>query len=425
MAILSANNYPPSTYYDWYGLCGGFDINNDSFFLTVQDAKETKDPYNNSSSASFNNISNYVNIYDGSTHTILFGWKANGIALTGVSQLIHRSGVLTIDNFAFSPNSTNSSSGKSTSLSFIYNDTNNGTNWAFGGFYPNADSATSKTNTYQANKNFNGIIEKIVIWDKMLTGATTLSTFGSVNQTITGAWKAAIDDENAFSGGILKSMSSNVIAYYDLKRDAVGSLTARDYAGTSLSGFQISPTTGHTLNIFGGSISGISSYLLYDVNNNNPSLTFPNGIIQFVDENNLTRNVGTIFYDLGMVVLDNEYVAGSNSGFPILSRLSLSSMGWNTPTGFNVNYISFDKDQKAQRMIITARANSGEFNSTQNITGIIQQTGEQLLKQNQGTYVTSVGLYNSLGDLLAVAKLNEPIRKDEDHSVTVNVNIDF
>lgn len=425
MAILSSNNYPTSTYYDWYGLCGGYNITNDSFFLTVQDAKETKDPYNNSTSASFNNISNYVNIYDGTTHVIMFGWKANGIALTGVSQLIHRSGILTVDNFSFSPNTTNSLSGKSTALSFIYNDSNNGTNLAFGGFYPNADSATSKINNYQSNKNFNGTIEKIVIWDKMLTGATNLTSLGQVNQTITGAWKAAIDDENAFSGSTLKSMSSNIIVYYDLKRDTVGSLTARDYAGTSLSGVQISPTTGHTLNIFGGAISGISSYVFYDVNNNNPSITFPNGIIQFIDENNLIRNVGTIFYDLGMIVLDNEYSAGSNSGFPILSRLSLSSMGFNTASGFNVNYISFDKDQKAQRMIITAKATSGEFNTTQNITGLIQQTGEQLLKQNQGTYVTSVGLYNSLGDLLATAKLNRPIRKDEDHSVTVNVNIDF
>ena len=425
MSYLSQGFYTKSTYTNWDGLWSGFNSQNSNFFITILDTKETKNSFNNSTSAVYSSISSYVNIYDGSTHTIIFGWKSNGIALSGVNDLLHKSSILSIDNFIFSPNSTNSVSGKSTPLSFIYNDSNKATNWAFGGFYPTADSSTSKTSNYQTNKNFNGLIEKIIIWDKMLTGSTVLNSLGQVNQTISGLWKSAIDGENAFTGNNLKSVSSNVICYFDFLTSQIGSLTARDYSGTSLSGAQLSPASGHTLNIYGGTLSGISSYLLYDVNNNIPSINFPNGLIQFVDENNLIRNIGIIFYEFGLIVLDNEYITGSNSGLPFLSTLSLSSMGFNTSTGFNINYITFDKNQKSQRMIVTTKAISSDFNYTNNITGLIQQTGEQLIKQNQGTYVSSVGLYNSLNDLLAVAKLNNPIRKDVDHSITVNVNIDF
>ena len=41
------------------------------------------------------------------------------------------------------------------------------------------------------------------------------------------------------------------------------------------------------------------------------------------------------------------------------------------------------------------------------------------------TYITSVGLYSPDNELLAVAKLSEPIRKDPNTELTLRVRLDY
>ena len=40
-------------------------------------------------------------------------------------------------------------------------------------------------------------------------------------------------------------------------------------------------------------------------------------------------------------------------------------------------------------------------------------------------YITTVGLYSADNELLAVAKLSEPIRKDPTNEVTLRVRLDY
>ena len=40
-------------------------------------------------------------------------------------------------------------------------------------------------------------------------------------------------------------------------------------------------------------------------------------------------------------------------------------------------------------------------------------------------YVTTVGLYNSGGELLATAKVSEPLRKDPTNELTLRVRLDY
>jgi len=409
-----------TTYTPWDGFQGGFDGVNNTFFLTIQDAKETNYPYLNSVSSSFNNINSYVNIDDGSYHYIMFGWNMTG-------AVAYKRGILGVDNIVFRPTVFNDVSGKSTPLHFVFNDLGQETNWAFGGYYSTADSATSKTNA-QSIKNFNGDIQNIIIWDTLLT----LTANGNIVTNPGGQWQAATNGVNPFTDSTLGAASSHIIFYTNFQNDIVGGTTALDRAGSSVSGVQTNPSTGNTVYLYHTVLPGFFNYILYDVNNNSSTIYFPNGIIQFVDENGVSHNVGTIFYEFGIIILDNEYVKtgstqSSLSGLPLLSSLSVSSMGFNvlSNTGLNVNYISFNNQTLTQRLIASTFADSDDFNHTQNTTGIIAKTGQQLLNQNQGTYVSCVGLYNSLNDLIAVAKLNNPIRKDSDHTITVNVNLDF
>jgi hypothetical protein len=73
------------------------------------------------------------------------------------------------------------------------------------------------------------------------------------------------------------------------------------------------------------------------------------------------------------------------------------------------------------------RVKNSEFNYTTNPT-IIDANGNLLYTQliyNPQTYITTVGLYNNTGDLLAVAKLNKPLIKDSTKELLLRVKLDF
>jgi hypothetical protein len=47
------------------------------------------------------------------------------------------------------------------------------------------------------------------------------------------------------------------------------------------------------------------------------------------------------------------------------------------------------------------------------------------LNQNWGPYITSVGLFNDDNELLAIAKLSQPIKKPRSFPITIRVELDF
>lgn len=73
------------------------------------------------------------------------------------------------------------------------------------------------------------------------------------------------------------------------------------------------------------------------------------------------------------------------------------------------------------------RVKNAENNYTTNPT-VIDSNGNLLYTQliyNPQTYITSVGLYNDTGDLVAVAKLNKPLVKDFTKELLLRVKLDF
>ena len=74
------------------------------------------------------------------------------------------------------------------------------------------------------------------------------------------------------------------------------------------------------------------------------------------------------------------------------------------------------------------RARNSEFNYSANPSFISSSTGAVLFSsfiQNPTTYITTVGLYNQPGDLLAVAKLSRPLEKNFTKELLVRVKLDF
>jgi len=73
------------------------------------------------------------------------------------------------------------------------------------------------------------------------------------------------------------------------------------------------------------------------------------------------------------------------------------------------------------------RIKNGDYNYTTNPT-VIDANGNLLytsLIYNSQTFITSVGLYNNSGDLVAVAKLNKPLVKDFTKELLLRVKLDF
>jgi hypothetical protein len=79
------------------------------------------------------------------------------------------------------------------------------------------------------------------------------------------------------------------------------------------------------------------------------------------------------------------------------------------------------------------RVKNQDFNFSNNPSFVYQTTtsdytkGEIIssLQSEPRTYITTVGLYNDLNELVAIAKLSRPLRKDFVTEATIRIRLDF
>jgi len=92
-----------------------------------------------------------------------------------------------------------------------------------------------------------------------------------------------------------------------------------------------------------------------------------------------------------------------------------------------IQNITFNNTIELNSAIYFCRVNHNEYNYSSNPTYV---SGSKLVVKNNVndlpiTYITTVGLYSSDNELLAVAKLSEPIRKDPNTELTLRVRLDY
>ena len=128
----------------------------------------------------------------------------------------------------------------------------------------------------------------------------------------------------------------------------------------------------------------------------------------------------------GIGVTFNEFsssqVAAENISYNYNNRIVYNLLN-NPPSP---SFILQNLETVSSRYFFT-RVKNSEFNYTTNPT-IIDSNGNLLNTQlifNPQTYITTVGLYNNAGDLLAVAKLNKPLVKDFTKELLLRVKLDF
>ncbi len=149
---------------------------------------------------------------------------------------------------------------------------------------------------------------------------------------------------------------------------------------------------------------------------------------------------GAVYPEQGVIILnadtldDNKAaggvsfgtVTGSNQNGDNALKLFKSISGSaviNSDHGFAAR-----NEERVQSTYYFVRAKNGEYNFSNNpsyVTGSNGAFRQPTFTNNPKSYITTVGLYNSTQELLAVAKLSQPILKSFSNEVLVKVKLDF
>ena len=112
---------------------------------------------------------------------------------------------------------------------------------------------------------------------------------------------------------------------------------------------------------------------------------------------------------------DEQLVSGSISGSADSFRHRLQNLQFNNTTEINST-------------VYFCRASHNKFNYSNNPTYVklkFYSCEEQQQDNPPIAYITTIGLYNSSNEVLAVAKLSEPLRKDPTNELTLRVRLDY
>lgn len=144
-----------------------------------------------------------------------------------------------------------------------------------------------------------------------------------------------------------------------------------------------------------------------------------------------TNNVGLIYYDAGIAVISKDVFSGitnfdgTNDVDHVMTSGSVDDFA--NEVRKRVYNIKFNNVTELNSTIYHCRVHGGDFNYSTNPTYL---SASQIVVKEQSThdpvsYVTGVGLYSENGELLAVAKLSEPVRNDPNADFTIKVRLDY
>ena len=139
---------------------------------------------------------------------------------------------------------------------------------------------------------------------------------------------------------------------------------------------------------------------------------------------------GLFLPDIGTLILDGEAIGTQVNA--LTPGVASNTNNENPKKLFNQivaqAQFTLNSEEKVTSDYIFIRARNSEFNYSENPSFITGSTGEvyysDFINAPQ-TFITTVGLYNDTNDLLAVAKLSKPLKKDFTKESLVRVKLDF
>lgn len=154
---------------------------------------------------------------------------------------------------------------------------------------------------------------------------------------------------------------------------------------------------------------------------------------------NSTDIYGLVYPQMGIIVLNGNKL-NTNLGFNTVTGSNIAGDNafkiFTSISGAAANFSLPFQGRSAETVKSTyyfVRANNREFNYSSNPTYVSGSDGALAQPQfnpNQSfggpkTYITTVGLYDDNGNLLAVAKLSQPLLKSSTREALIKVKLDF
>jgi len=144
---------------------------------------------------------------------------------------------------------------------------------------------------------------------------------------------------------------------------------------------------------------------------------------------------GLFLPDIGVILLNGpalDAAAGDGGGVGLSTARSENANDENPVKLFDMLNTGADftlnSEEKITSDYVFIRARNAEYNYSENPSFITGSTGEVIYTDfinAPQTFITTVGLYNDSNDLLAVAKLSKPLKKDFTKEALVRIKLDF
>jgi len=146
-----------------------------------------------------------------------------------------------------------------------------------------------------------------------------------------------------------------------------------------------------------------------------------------------TGTYGKFYPSIGVLVLNPERLADP-SELNLVTASGSNNDDRNNELFYNVlktgAYFQAKREEQITSRHFFVRATANEFNATTNETFYTESVAGVKriingLASDPKTYITSVGMYNADNELLAVAKLSQPILKSKSREALIKVKLDF
>jgi hypothetical protein len=151
--------------------------------------------------------------------------------------------------------------------------------------------------------------------------------------------------------------------------------------------------------------------------------------------------VGHVYYQAGIAVITASYFSGAFAdpenankaafGLQSIDNAFTGSTISNIANAFRftVDDVNFNNTTELNSSIYFCRANTLDYNYSSNPTYLtsskIRVKDGLSPKSEPVSYITTVGLYSADNELLAVAKLSEPLKKTPSNEITLRVRLDY
>lgn len=162
-------------------------------------------------------------------------------------------------------------------------------------------------------------------------------------------------------------------------------------------------------------------------------------------KSNANHPVGLLYYQAGIAVISgsvfNDQAIGgilnnslnstdliansSKSGFQVVTASTIQTVANSIRN--RIYNVQFNNTTELNSTIYFCRANHGEFNYSTNPT--YTSASKIRVKTNSTdepvSYITTIGLYNDKNELMATAKLSEPLKKTPSTEFTIRCRLDY